>query len=797
MTSHHVPVDESRQLIQRPSTPEPKDFDLDTIVPYEDASRTTKCTDCKSILSFLLHDDEQGSYTTVELPASTNIARHEGCLRAVLASCIERDERFEDDSDAGTVSDVDDAATIEDGAHAGDSKEIMCKRIDLMRDTSRSKFNVNALGPYFWVRDLELVKRDGMPGKMGLGRVIESEWIDVDIMRRWVRMCVDGHGEACSQQHLIERLGVVYPARLVDVLDMCLVEAHADMEYITLSYVWGIQPFFKSMKENVEKLYVKNTLTQGNEIVLPKTIKHAMEVVRILGERYIWIDALCIVQDDEAGKDAEIRNMGGIYARSKFTIVAAGGEHADAGLDGLRGTCGPLRGFQQRVLDVGDGMQIIQRAGAKVDESRWWHRAWTLQEHFFSSRRLVFGQEIVGWDCECARWREDVIETDTKRGRKTVEKSRGRVIENTIDDARLMFYSPFPDLLGLLELIIAYNQKDLTYNEDIFKAFEAPMLALQYNFQGGFLCGLPVMFLDAALLWQAGRNESLVRRRPKDADLDPDSLPSWSWVGWKGKLDSNSWVKAMDYIEFSPRLQGNCFQTERVIPLVEWRSHEYKDGPGTSLHSTWYEFRDAYLNHETETPPGWTRNERTDSVLFQWHATPEEDEIPKWHYTHEADEDWEFWYPIPLNNADGPSLQYSTARFLSCQTQRTWLHLGGYIQTEYMYEKDPTLVSLLDGDGMWAGALKLHDEQLFATFSVGPPIELVAISKGYAYNSSKNEEIHEWDLEERPHSTEKYEFFNVLWVEWNNGIAYRKALGRVNAEVWLAQDLENISLVLG
>ncbi|KAH7092185.1 heterokaryon incompatibility protein-domain-containing protein [Paraphoma chrysanthemicola] len=797
MLSRHVREDKSRQLINRPSTPEPKDFNLDTIVPYIDASQTTKCTDCKTILSFLLHDEKQLFYTSAKLPASTNTPRHEGCLRTALASCIKRNERSEDDADAETVSDADNPANVADGAHAEDPQESALKRIDLMRHTSRSIFNVTAPGPYSWVRDFEIVKRDGVPGKLGRGRIIQSEWIDVDIMRRWVGMCINGHGEACSQHHLIERLGVVYPARLVDVLGMCLVDAVADMEYVTLSYVWGVMPFFKSMKENVGKLYTKNALTQGNGDVLPRTIKHAMEVVRILGERYIWIDALCIVQDDEVGKAMEIRNMGGIYARSKFTIVAAGGEDADAGLDGLRGISGPRRGFQQRVLDVADGMQIIQRAGAKVDESRWWHRAWTLQEHFFSSRRLVFGREIVGWDCECARWREDVVETDTMRGRKSVEESRGRVIDNTIDDARLMFYSPFPDLLGLLKLIVAYNQKDLTYNEDIFKAFEAPLLALGYNFHGGFLCGLPVMFLDAAILWQAGREESLVRRIPKDAGLDPNSIPSWSWAGWKGKLDRYSWVKAMDYIEYSPNLRGNHLQTERVIPLVEWRSHEYKDGPGTSLHSTWYEFREAYLNHETEIPPGWTCHARTDSVLVHYHATPEEDENPRWDYTHEADEDWQFWYPIPLNNADGSALHYSTARILSCQTQRAWLHLGGFIQTEYMYERDPTLVSLLDGDEMWAGALKLHDEELLATSSGASPIELVAISKGYAYNSSTNEEIHEWDLDERPRLTEKYEFFNVLWVEWIDGIAYRKALGRVHAEVWLAQDLEDISLILG
>jgi hypothetical protein len=42
-----------------------------------------------------------------------------------------------------------------------------------------------------------------------------------------------------------------------------------------------------------------------------------------------------------------------------------------------------------------------------------------------------------------------------------------------------------------------------------------------------------------------------------------------------------------------------------------------------------------------------------------------------------------------------------------------------------------------------------------------------------------------------------YEYYNVLWIEWENGIAYRKALGRVYKEAWEAQELEEVDIVLG
>lgn len=44
---------------------------------------------------------------------------------------------------------------------------------------------------------------------------------------------------------------------------------------------------------------------------------------------------------------------------------------------------------------------------------------------------------------------------------------------------------------------------------------------------------------------------------------------------------------------------------------------------------------------------------------------------------------------------------------------------------------------------------------------------------------------------------ETYEFYNVMWISWKDGIAYRNAIGRVPKEVWDVEALEMIDLVLG
>jgi hypothetical protein len=53
-------------------------------------------------------------------------------------------------------------------------------------------------------------------------------------------------------------------------------------------------------------------------------------------------------------------------------------------------------------------------------------------------------------------------------------------------------------------------------------------------------------------------------------------------------------------------------------------------------------------------------------------------------------------------------------------------------------------------------------------------------------------------MRERPKPRhEMYEFYNVLWIEWKKGVAYRKGIGRVMKDIWECQALESIDLTLG
>jgi hypothetical protein len=129
---------------------------------------------------------------------------------------------------------------------------------------------------------------------------------------------------------------------------------------------------------------------------------------------------------------------------------------------------------------------------------------------------------------------------------------------------------------------------------------------------------------------------------------------------------------------------------------------------------------------------------------------------------------------------------------IHCRTQRTWLNLG----------EDSFLDWLQDAEGAWIGILHPHD-LLFHCFSnpsdtVG---EFVEISRGYAFKGDWLTGVDEWMLCEgdSPKSIDRvdHEFINVLWVEWEEGVAYRKGIGRVMKSAWEGLELEWIDLVLG
>jgi hypothetical protein len=155
----------------------------------------------------------------------------------------------------------------------------------------------------------------------------------LELIKTWLRGCLQFHGRTCDHSVTATSTPRLRTFSVIDVEEGRLVEIRPSQRYFTLSYVWGAQPFFETKKDNVESLREVGGLNRIR-CNLPKTVTDAMDLLLGIGETYLWVDRLCIVQDDAKTKHSLIANMDEVFGLSFATIIARSGENADAGLFG-------------------------------------------------------------------------------------------------------------------------------------------------------------------------------------------------------------------------------------------------------------------------------------------------------------------------------------------------------------------------------------------------------------------------------------------------------------------------------
>ncbi|SCO09081.1 related to tol protein [Fusarium fujikuroi] len=151
---------------------------------------------------------------------------------------------------------------------------------------------------------------------------------------KWIKNCSENH-KSCNKLHA--RTGENknwLPARLVKIIPdtdsvpeiIKVVETNTDdgihqsIEYATLSYCWGREPFTKLLRSNIEKMTTTGMSIQD----LPATFRDAITVANRLGMEYIWIDALCIIQLDAEDWGLHSVTMAKVYSYSAITLAASG-----------------------------------------------------------------------------------------------------------------------------------------------------------------------------------------------------------------------------------------------------------------------------------------------------------------------------------------------------------------------------------------------------------------------------------------------------------------------------------------
>ena len=658
--------------------------------------------------------------------------------------------------------------------YTGSSRRRVCEleiKLDIHRrelDLSHRRIQPSTIR----LADIDISRVVSEGGVVALGRTYNADCCDRNFIAKSYRHCIESHGRSCDapfysrrryapwsfhlrDNHSPQMSAVSEHLHFIDVQENCIRQVPSPARWLTLSYVWGQSSCIQLEKSNFEELTTPGAL---NHIRLPKTIKESMEVVQRLGERYLWVDMLCIVQDDKQSKRNQIDNMGIVYGFSSLTIVAASGEDAESGLAGWQSGSRCAIQYHETV----QGLKLLAMGptlASALGRSVWSTRAWTYQESILSKRMLVFTPQQVFFYCAAEPVTEDSLHYDLKY-KECYYKSPHMRHDAFMRDPHFKSF-PWKDSdeiknRGLLEgkdfgskdlrdayqtLIEEYSCRSLTYPADILNAVSGVLRMVPPFVYDNYCCGLPESHFDWALLWQP--MGPLHRRN--DLNFAGQSFPSWSWTGWQGPIGYVGDLDVMREIKSWTCISSQGNSEPWIILATREQAHEER----STLDDT--TFLDA------STPTG-NHGHGFDTLCFTTRSA-------------------RFRVHVGKGSSFGaPGAGHLSARLIN--------QLGVF----RVFDRD-----------MWIGCIIL--EHQFALTFQEPEVEaeFIILSKYSAHwsigafhaETSKRKSISPYDTTKLGLRTEANRerinmglMYNVMWIRNEEKVSYRVALGQIHMDAW-------------
>lgn len=612
-----------------------------------------------------------------------------------------------------------------------------------------------------------------------------SEWINLNKAKAWIEFCDLHHGSHCQSNVPMSDSPFSLPTLLIDVDANCLcpIDNSQSVPYVAMSYVWG-QPagedVLQTMRGNLSS-FLQHDVFSKPEIYsrIPDDIHIAMHITRALGLKYLWCDRFCITQDDHDVKAKQVANMASIYAHSVLTIVCAA--HTPQGLNFKPGAK-PRSSFNLALWGEPHDHQGL------VESSTWNTRGWTLQELVFSQRAIFVHKDSITWQCHCMTQDEESKPTYTSCKWRFSELARG------------LHFSTWPDLGEYAQLVGDYSRRELTYKNDVLDAFSGITNTLTKTFLGGFYFGLPRLFFDTAMLWQS--TGQLLRR-------NEEVFPSWSWVGWIGKIDVHNWRLGSNYVldathnSFSGMNDtDNADSTYfRVFSTIPWTVSVESDqtlrgSPAVSPR------QQVSLQGLIDRAEKTVQESLVGSDMQQSQWTKNAN-----YWYHPCDNLKRFRYPIPVV-VDFPSRipglptslfhleALTTTARLWCVPEYASVDVGTSASAHF---EDFTMDNFTMGIDLDAGCAntkaEIYQSHMHeSSFRIGT-VQLDANNIGNAAAGKEKRYCDFVAISELCAMDDDKEYLgikrgflryvNVLWVEKVDGVCYRRGLGRVYRNAWL------------
>lgn len=378
------------------------------------------------------------------------------------------------------------------------------------------------------------------------------------MLTQWIEECVTTHERCCSGFPLLTSVRAFQrplPTRLIDVSNsqsaqcVSLSETAGQIgSYITLSHCWGSSgdPSWKTTLATLEDK--KRSIDLAS---LPKMYQDAITITWKLGQRYLWVDSLCIIQDSTEDWNREAAVMGHIYEHSVFTICGSGQESSHVACLARREP-GP---FDPVILEPQAGGQKSGRVHiyrriyshrvarnatglfyANVDQSPLASRAWVIQERTLSPRNIHYGKEQIFWECLSKRYAEGgsrfissathgyIVPTVTDRYDPEVPRAE-KPSQGYLKSSRWYIY--------WYHIVEFYTARKLTRSTDKLPALSGLATETQKKTGDQYLAGLWSTCLHHGLAWRVAADSPSTRPPFYRA-------PSWSWAAIDGPVTYNA-----------------------------------------------------------------------------------------------------------------------------------------------------------------------------------------------------------------------------------------------------------------
>lgn len=345
----------------------------------------------------------------------------------------------------------------------------------------------------------------------------ESSFESISVLKGWIDECISSH-TACLMP------AQPLPTRVLDVSGDVVTLYICDGEiepFAALSHCWGLAPVIQSHRSSLRDRQLGIPWDS-----LSKTFQDAVTTTRALGLHYLWIDSLCIIQDDPVDWAAESGNMASIYEGARIVIAAADTMDGDEGFLGPRLRRKLPKSVSAGFNSAGEEYNIRIRPG---DDHRWYGdslpprsqitrdtstlftRGWAFQERLLATRYVQFRSQEIVWECQSSIW----CECGTLSRPSQLRWDTSKPSFNMLLQA--------PDISSVFSLwsrvINAYAVKSLTNSDDILPALSGLAKRFQAHIDGKYLAGLWEKDLPLNLLWEAHAAKHPSYR-----------APTWSWA---------------------------------------------------------------------------------------------------------------------------------------------------------------------------------------------------------------------------------------------------------------------------